>query len=78
MSRVFLAEETRLGRQVVIKVLPPEMGAAVNVERFEREIKLARPIAEPRISVLHSPPAPPARLGSPLAASRPNAKSVAQ
>ena len=29
MSRVFLAEETRLGRQVVIKVLPPEMGAVI-------------------------------------------------
>ena len=27
MSRVFLAEETRLGRQVVVKVLPPETGA---------------------------------------------------
>jgi serine/threonine-protein kinase len=41
MSRVFLAEEVRLGRPVVIKVLPPEMGAGVNVERFEREIQLA-------------------------------------
>jgi hypothetical protein len=29
MSRVFLAEETRLSRQVVIKVLPPEKGAGV-------------------------------------------------
>ena len=41
MSRVFLAEEVRLGRKVVIKVLPPEMAAGVNVERFEREIQLA-------------------------------------
>ncbi len=49
MSRVFLAEETRLGRQVVIKVLPPEMGAAVNVERFEREIKLAARLQHPHI-----------------------------
>src|SRR5437762_707401 len=32
MSRVFLAEETRLSRQVVIKLLPPEMGAGVNVD----------------------------------------------
>ncbi|HEY6784557.1 MAG TPA: hypothetical protein VI159_06365, partial [Gemmatimonadales bacterium] len=34
MSRVFLAEELSLGRKVVIKVLPPEMAAGVNVERF--------------------------------------------
>lgn len=36
MSRVFLAEAVRLGRKVVIKVLPPEMAAGVSVERFER------------------------------------------
>jgi len=49
MSRVFLAEETRLGRQVVIKVLPPDMGAGVNVERFEREIQLAARLQHPHI-----------------------------
>jgi tetratricopeptide (TPR) repeat protein len=49
MSRVFLAEETRLGRQVVIKVLPPETGAAVNTERFEREIQLAAKLQHPHI-----------------------------
>ncbi len=49
MSRVFLAEETRLGRQVVIKVLPPEMAAGVSVERFEREIKLAAKLQHPHV-----------------------------
>ncbi|HET8621924.1 MAG TPA: protein kinase [Gemmatimonadales bacterium] len=49
MSRVFLADETRLGRQVVIKVLPPEMGAGVNTERFEREIQLAARLQHPHI-----------------------------
>jgi serine/threonine-protein kinase len=49
MSRVFLAEETRLSRQVVIKVLPPEMGAGVNAERFEREIRLAARLHHPHI-----------------------------
>ena len=49
MSHVFLAEETRLGRQVVIKVLPPEMGAGVNSERFEREIVLAAKLQHPHI-----------------------------
>jgi len=41
MSRVFVAREAALDRQVVIKVLPPELAASVNVERFRREIALA-------------------------------------
>src|SRR6266513_3112463 len=49
MSRVFLAEEVRLGRQVVVKVLPPQMAAGVNVERFEREIRLAAQLQHPHI-----------------------------
>ncbi len=49
MSRVFLAEEVELGRKVVIKVLPPEMGAGVNVDRFQREIKLAASLQHPHI-----------------------------
>jgi len=54
MSRVFLAEEIRLGRQVVVKLLPPETGAAVNVERFEREIRLAARLQHPHIVPLLS------------------------
>jgi tetratricopeptide (TPR) repeat protein len=49
MSRVFLAEEIRLGRRVVVKVLPPEMAAGVSVERFEREIQLAAKLQHPHI-----------------------------
>ncbi|HEX5004080.1 MAG TPA: protein kinase [Gemmatimonadales bacterium] len=49
MSRVFLAEETRLGRRVVIKVLPPDMAAGVNADRFEREIQLAASLQHPHI-----------------------------
>ena len=41
MSRVFLAQEIALERQVVIKVLPPEMAASLSVDRFNREIRLA-------------------------------------
>ena len=37
MSRVFLAHERELGRRVVVKVLPPEMAAGVNAERFRRD-----------------------------------------
>ncbi len=49
MSRVFLAEETELKRRVVIKVLPPEMSAGVNEERFRREIQLAASLQHPHI-----------------------------
>jgi tetratricopeptide (TPR) repeat protein len=49
MSRVFVAEETALARKVVIKVLPPETAAAVNVSRFRREIQLAASLQHPHI-----------------------------
>ena len=49
MSRVFLAEETRLGRQVVVKLLSPELGAGVSADRFEREIRLAARLQHPHI-----------------------------
>ncbi|HYL31049.1 MAG TPA: protein kinase [Gemmatimonadales bacterium] len=49
MSRVYLAEETALGRQVVIKVLPPELAAGINVERFRREIQLAAKLQHPHV-----------------------------
>jgi len=49
MSRVFLAEERELGRQVVVKVLPPEMAAGLNAERFRREIQLAASLQHPHI-----------------------------
>src|SRR5437867_125169 len=49
MRRVFLAEEVRLGRHVVVKVLPPEMAAGVSIDRFEREIHLAAKLQHPHI-----------------------------
>nr|MBA3580029.1 protein kinase [Gemmatimonadaceae bacterium] len=49
MSRVFLAEENALGRKVVVKVLPEEISAGVNVERFQREIQLAARLQHPHI-----------------------------
>ena len=49
MSRVFLAEEGRLGRRVVIKVLPPETSAGVHADRFEREIQVAASLQHPHI-----------------------------
>jgi len=49
MSRVFLAEERSLGRKVVVKVLPPEIAAGVNVDRFQREIQMAARLQHPHI-----------------------------
>src|SRR3954453_3119238 len=49
MSRVFVATEIALGRQVVIKVLPPELAAELSVDRFRREIQLAASLQHPHI-----------------------------
>ncbi len=49
MSRVFLATERALQRKVVIKVLPPELAAGVNIERFKREIQLAAQLQHPHV-----------------------------
>jgi tRNA A-37 threonylcarbamoyl transferase component Bud32/tetratricopeptide (TPR) repeat protein len=49
MSRVFVAEETALGRKVVVKVLSPELAAGVNVDRFRREIQLAARLQQAQI-----------------------------
>ncbi|HUR92341.1 MAG TPA: serine/threonine-protein kinase [Gemmatimonadaceae bacterium] len=54
MSRVFVAEETALARKVVVKVLPPDLAATVNVERFRREIQLAAQLQHPHIVPLFS------------------------
>src|SRR5262249_21148088 len=45
----FVAEELRLKRRVVIKLLPPEMVPTFNTERFQREIELAAQLQHPHI-----------------------------
>jgi serine/threonine protein kinase len=52
MSRVFVATDRALGRMVVIKVLPPELTAGVNRERFRREIQVAAQLQHPHIVTL--------------------------
>jgi serine/threonine protein kinase/tetratricopeptide (TPR) repeat protein len=49
MSRVFVAQEIALGRAVVVKVLHPEMAAAVSIERFRREIRVSAQLQHPHI-----------------------------
>jgi hypothetical protein len=55
MSRVFVAEETSLGRRVAVKVLPVERSAGVDLARFQREMRLAARLSHPHIvPVLHT------------------------
>jgi len=54
MSRVFVATEKALGRQVVVKVLLPELAQTLSAERFKREITLAARLQHPHIVPLLS------------------------
>jgi serine/threonine protein kinase len=54
MSRVFVAIDRTLGRKVVVKVLPPDLAAGVNRERFRREIQVAAQLHHPHIVPLLS------------------------
>ena len=49
MSKVFVAEELRLKRKVVVKVLSPELAQGISVERFEREIQTAAALQQANI-----------------------------
>lgn len=49
MSRVFLARDASLCRDVVVKVLAPDLAEGVSLERFAREVRLAAALQEPHI-----------------------------
>lgn len=49
MSRTYLVRETALDRQVVVKVLAPELLAGLSVERFRREVLLAARLQHPHV-----------------------------
>jgi|SRR5215472_14199123 len=54
MGEVYRARDTRLGRDVAIKVLPPQFSNdAVRKHRFEREAKTISGLNHPNICVLH-------------------------
>jgi serine/threonine-protein kinase len=53
MARVFLAEDPRLGREVAIKVLRPELASSVEAQRFLREIKIVANLNHPHIVPVH-------------------------
>lgn len=49
MATVYLAEDTKHGRKVAIKVLRPELAASLGAERFLREIGIAAKLSHPHI-----------------------------
>jgi eukaryotic-like serine/threonine-protein kinase len=49
MSRIFVAEDLRLHRRIVIKVLPIAHAERLSADRFEREILLAAGLQHPHI-----------------------------
>lgn len=49
MARVFVAEETALGRRVVVKALSAELSHELSAERFAREVKLLARLQHPNI-----------------------------
>ncbi len=59
MAVVYLAEDLKHRRKVAIKVLRPELSAAMGPERFLREIEIAARLNHPNILA----PASPADIG---------------
>ncbi len=53
MATVYLASDLRHDRQVAVKVLRPDISAALGPERFLREIKIAAQLHHPHILPLY-------------------------
>ena len=54
MGEVYRAKDTRLGREVAVKVLPQHLSASPEVRaRFEREAKTISSLNHPHICTLH-------------------------
>jgi len=49
MGTVLLAHDTRLDRDVALKILTPEVSSAVGAERFAREIRLTARLVHPNV-----------------------------
>jgi TolB-like protein/Flp pilus assembly protein TadD/tRNA A-37 threonylcarbamoyl transferase component Bud32 len=53
MATVYLAEDLKHHRKVAVKVLRPELAAALGADRFHQEIEIAAQLTHPHILPLH-------------------------
>src|SRR3954466_626991 len=53
MATVYLCTDTKFDRKVAIKLLHPDLAAAVGADRFHREIKIATGLTHPNILPAH-------------------------
>src|ERR1043165_697657 len=53
MATVYLADDSKHGRRVAIKVMRPEAVAAIGIDRFLREIETVARLSHPHILPLY-------------------------
>jgi eukaryotic-like serine/threonine-protein kinase len=53
MGEVYKAKDTRLGRDVAIKIIPEALAGPQSLERFEREARAVAQISHPNILAIH-------------------------
>ncbi len=53
MATVYLADDLKHDRKVALKVLRPDLAAALGTERFHKEIQIAARLTHPHILALH-------------------------
>ena len=53
MGEVYRARDTKLGREVAVKILPDDFGGEERLHRFEREARLLASLSHPHVATLH-------------------------